>query len=200
VSTHKILCAVSLGSFLVLGAGLIIGAEVRAGGLDDVDLPVQAVVDQTTLDDAQAFDGAYVFDGGQKQQEGVLQAIETAVAALNPLVRNLGRTRLQESNTIPKHLAIETDGEAVSILFDGNGHSAKLDGTPRKAESSHGDKIKVSHRMRGPKLTEFIDGVGGDRHNEFKLSADGSRLTVKVKISSSQLPVPVEYDLSYKRK
>lgn len=203
MSTHKILCALSLGSVLVLVAGLIVGAEVRAGGLNDIatgELPVQAVVDQSTLDHAQAFDGAYVFDGGEKQRDGVTQAIETSVAALSPVVRNLGRQRLAETNTIPKHLSIQVQDDAVAILFDGAGHSTKLDGTPRKVENKQGDKVKVSHRMRGAKLTELLDGVGGDRHNEFKLSDDGSRVTIKVKITSSHLPVPVAYNLTYKRK
>ncbi|KIG16312.1 hypothetical protein DB30_04772 [Enhygromyxa salina] len=171
-----------------------------AGGLHDRDLPVPAVVNQDTLEHARAFDGDFVFDGGQKQRDGVTAAIETSVAALNPMVRKLGRQRLQQSNPILKNLSIRVDDESVAILFDGDGHRAKLDGTPHKTESAHGDKVKVSHRMRGTKLVELLDGVGGDRHNEFKLSADGSRLTIKVKIISSQLPVPVEYDLTYKRK
>lgn len=179
--------------------GLIVGSEVWAGGLDDFELPVQAAVDQNTLDQARAFDGAYVFDGGQKQRDGVGEAIEASVAAINPIVRKLGRERLQETNPVPKHLSIQVEDHAVAILFDGEGHNAKLDGTPLEAKSSEG-KVKVSHRMRGPKLTELLDGVGGDRHNDFKLSADGARLTVRVKITSSHLPVPVEYDLTYKRK
>jgi hypothetical protein len=179
----------------VLVVGLIIGSEVSAGSL-----PVQAIVDQDTLTRAQTFDGEYVFDGGQKQRDGVTAAIETSVAEINPMVRNLGRQRLQETNGIPKHLSISLASDSIKILFDGDGHSANLDGTPYKTQSKQGDKVKVSHRIQGAKLTEFIDGVGGDRHNEFKLNADGSRVTVKVKIVSSHLPVPVTYDLTYKRK
>ena len=203
MSTRKLVCALSLGSFLVLVVGLVVGSEVRAGGLgdmDNVDLPVQALVDQDTLDQAQAFTGTYVFEGGQKQRDGVNEAIELSVASLNALIRNMGRKRLQETNTIPKQLSIQLSGHDLEILFDGDGHSAKLDGTPLKTKDKSGDKLKVSHRMRGAKLTELLDGTGGDRHNTFKLSDDGNHLTVKVKISSSQLPVPVEYSLRYKRK
>jgi hypothetical protein len=164
------------------------------------DLPIAGAVDQDTLARAQSFDGEYVFAGGQKERDGVGAAIETSVEALSPMLRNLGRERLQESNTIPQRLTIDVDGAGVQVLFDGKGYQAGLDGTPIKTESPEGDKVKVSHRMRGASLAQLIDGVGGDRSNDYKLSADGTRLTMTVAITSSQLPVPVEYRLTYKRK
>lgn len=194
-------------SLLVLGgltliAGLV-ASEVWAGGFLDFgadDLPIAGMVDADTLARAHSFDGEYVFAGGQKEREGLDAAIEASVAALSPMVRNLGRERLQESNPIPQRLAIDVDGDRVDVLFDGQGYLASLDGTPIKAESPTGDKVKVSHRMRGASLTEFVDGIGGDRNNDFKLNADGTRLTMTVAITSSQLPVPVEYRLTFKRK
>jgi hypothetical protein len=203
VSSRKIVYAISLGSVLALIAGLIIGSEVRAGGpagLDPDDLPLAAAVSQDALDQAGAFDGEYVFAGGQKERDGVDAAIETSVAAVSPLVRNLGRKRLRETNPVPKKVSITTEGDAVEILLDGKGHSAKLDGTPVKFQTAQDGKSKITHGIRGSKLVEFIDGTGGDRLNEFKLNKDGSRLTMKVKITSSHLPVPVEYRLTFKRK
>lgn len=230
VSSHKIECATSLGpntcasnigstaaptagsilrarSLLVLGgltliAGLV-ASEVWAGGFlhrGADELPIAGMVDEDTLARAHTFDGEYVFIGGQKERDGLDAAIEAAMEAVNPMVRNLGRKRLQESNPIPQRLAIDVDGDRVQILFDGAGHLASLDGAPIKTQSPQGDKVKVSHRMRGASLIEFIDGVGGERNNDFKLNADGSRLTLTVEITSSQLPVSVEYRLTFKRK
>ncbi|WP_106392294.1 hypothetical protein [Enhygromyxa salina] len=181
--------------------GVVVASDVRAGQLDDLDLPVgTVVVDQDTLDQAGAFDGEFVFAGGQKERDGVDAAIETSVAALSPMLRKLGRKRLQESNPVFASLSISVDGDSAEIAFDNDSHEAKLDGTPIKAKSKDGEKVKVSHRMRGTKLTQLLDGVGGDRLNEFRLSDDGKRVTVKVKIISGHLPVPVEYRLTYKRK
>jgi hypothetical protein len=187
---------------LTLIAGLV-ASEVWAGGFlhfGGDDLPIAGMVDEDTLARAQTFDGEYVFAGGQKERDGLDAAIETAVEALNPMVRNLGRERLKESNPIPQQLAIDVDGDRVQVLFDGKGYLASHDGAQIKTESPQGDKVKVSHRMRGASLAEFIDGIGGKRNNNFKLNDDGSRLTMKVEITSSQLPVPVEYRLTYKRK
>jgi hypothetical protein len=189
------------GLGLTLIAGLV-ASEVWAGGFFNLgdDLPIAGMVDEETLARAESFEGEYVFAGGQKDRDGLDAAIETAVEALSPMVRNLGRERLQESNPIPQQLAIDVDGDRVQVLFDGKGYLTSLDGTQVKTESPQGDKVKVSHRMRGASLAENIDGIGGKRNNDFKLNADGTRLTMTVEITSGQLPVPVVYRLTYKRK
>lgn len=192
----KTVCAVSLGGLLVLSLGFVIASDVRAGDGDVAAGPV----DSEAIAQASAYAGVYTFVGGQKERDGVDAAIEAAMDAISPVLRNIGRKRLQETNPIPKQLNIKVEGGRTEIRFDGEGHSASLDGTPTRAVSPFGDKVKVSHRMRGGKLTELIDGDKGDRHNTFKLSGDGKQLTVDVKITSGHLPVPVEYRLTFKRK
>jgi hypothetical protein len=198
MSSRKIVCAVSLGAFLALAVGFIVASEVRAGGVDD--LPLAGAVDTDTLERARTFEGEYVFAGGQKERDGVAAAIETSVASLNSMIRNLGRKRLTEANPVPKQVSISFEGDKAVVALDGHSYAVSLDGKPIKTKSREGDKVKVSHRMQGDKLVEIIDGSGGDRRNELKLSNDGKRLTLKVKISSGQLPVPVEYRLTFKRK
>ena len=176
----------------------MIASEVRAGNLDD-KVPIPAL-DSSTLEQAAAFAGEYTFAGGQKEQAKLDAAIETSLDAVNVVVRKLGRKRLRETNQIPKSLAIAVSGSDVEVSFDGRSHSAALDQAPIRTTSEFGDKIKLSHRMRGAHLYEFLDGAKGDRHNTFELSEDGKRLTLSVKITSSHLPVPVEYRLTYKRK
>lgn len=198
MSSRKIVCAVSLGSFLALIVGVAVASEVRAGALDPTDVPLAAVTPEI-VEQAQAFDGEWSYVGGQKERDGIDAAIETSVEALSPMLRKLGRKRLHETNSAAKTVSIDIEGESASIHFDGDGHTAKLDGTPIKS-NNQGDKVKISHRMHGSKLDQFIDGVGGDRRNTFKLSQDGQRLTLKVEITSGHLPVPVEYRLTYKRK
>jgi hypothetical protein len=195
VSTRKILCIASLPVLLAVGSAFALLGSSNVEAETTV-----AEVDEETLARAQAFDGEYVFAGGQKERDGVDAAVEASVAGLNPMVRNMGRTRLQEANGVPQRVVIDVNGDRVDVSFDGASHETSLDGVAIKTESREGEKVKVSHRMRGAQLFELIDGVGGDRSNEFKLSSDGTRLTMAVEISSSQLPVPVVYKLTYKRK
>ena len=202
MSFHKYLCAASLCSFVALVSGLMVVSEVRAGSLVDHadDLPVAASVDPSTLEQASAFAGNYQFVGGQKERDAVDAAIETSVDALSPLLRNIGRSRLVESNVVPKNLSIRVEGNTIEALFDGEGFAAGLDGTPVRATNKDGEKVKVSYKLRGGKLSELIDNDKGDRQNTFKLSDDGKTLTVKVTVSSSHLPVPVDYKLTFKKK
>lgn len=199
MSSTKTVCAVSLGSLLVLLTGFFVVTEVRAGGIGD-GLPLPVAVDQDMVAQATVFEGDYVFVGGQKQRDGLDAAIETTLDAVSPLVRGIGRKRLHETNPIPKQVQVAVNGEDVEITYDGFGHAAGLDGKPIKAHAPTGEDIKVSHRVASGKLTQWLDGAKGDRKNTLKLSSDGQRLTVDVEITSGHLPVPLEYRLTYKRK
>jgi hypothetical protein len=202
MSAYKTVCILSLGSLLALSLGFVVASEVRAGGIHDLHegVPAAAMVDDDALARAEAFAGEYTFVGGQKERDGIDAAVETSVESLSPVIRGIGRKRLVESNQVPKLLKIAVTGDDVEILFDGDGYTAKLGDAPVQTKSSQGDKVKVSHRLRGNKLTESIEGGQGGRKNEFRLSSDGARLTVDVTVSSPQLPVAVEYRLTFKRK
>jgi hypothetical protein len=197
VTSRKILCVVSLTSFIGLGIALIVGSEVFAG-----DDPAEAAgeVDADTLAKAGAFVGEYKFVGGQKERDGVTAAIELSLDAVNAVVRNLGRSRLQESNEVPASIEITLDGEVLAIEQAGESYSARLDGVKVKTKNKQGDKVRVLHTLSGDKLTQRIIGDGGERSNRYKLSSDGKRLTLAVEITSDQLPVPVSYSLSYERR
>lgn len=196
MSSRKILWVVSLTSFLGLGIGLVVASEVRAGE----DQGEATVVDAATLEQVGAFVGEYRFVGGQKERDGIDAAIERAVAEVNPVVRGLGRSRLQESNEVPASIEITLDGEVLTIHQAGEAHAAPVDGKKVKTKSKHGDKVHIIHKLGGSKLSQQIIGDGGERTNRYKLSSDGKRLSLSVEITSGHLPVPVEYSLSFERR
>lgn len=195
VSTRKLLCVVSLTSFVGLAAALIVASDVRAG---DEDTTVS--VDSATREKVSGFVGEYRFVGGQKERDGVNAAIERSLVALNGVMANLGRPRLQESNEVPDAIEIVLEGDTLTIHQAGEAHAATIDGTKTKTKSKKGDKVKVSHKLSGSKLVQRIEGDGGERTNRYSLSSDGKRLTLHVEISSGHLPVPVEYSLTYERR
>ena len=196
VSSRKVLCVASLTAFLGLAIALVVTSEVRAG--DEQDETVS--VDASLLSEAGAFVGEYRFVGGQKERDGIDAAIELSLDAVNPVVRKLGRERLRESNEVPASIELVLSGDVLTIHQAGEAHAASIDGTKVKTKSKHGDKIQVSHKFSGKKLVQRIIGDGGDRTNRYKLSSDGKRLILSVEITSSHLPVPVEYSLSYERR
>jgi len=195
VSLSRVVCAAALTTCLAV---LTLACEAQAEALADEG--AVAALDEAALDEVAAFDGDYVFAGGQQEREAIHSAIETSLEAVNPVIRVLARKRLREANTAPRGVSIQVDESEIEVSMDGHGHRAILNGSPAKGTSQHGGKVKVSYRFRDGRLTEFTDGVGGNRHNYMTLSPSGDKLTIKVKMSSSQLPVPVEYRLTFKRK
>lgn len=195
VSTRKLLCVVSLTSFMGLAAALIVASDVRAG---DEDTP--SSVDSATREKVGGFVGEYRFVGGQKERAGVDAAIERSLAELNAVMAGLGRPRLQESNEVPDAIEMVLEGDMLTIHQAGEAHASTIDGAKTKTKSKKGDKVKVSHKLSGSKLVQRIEGDGGERVNRYTLSSDGKRLTLQVEISSGHLPVPVEYSLTYERR
>lgn len=207
MSTKHLVFALSLASAAALVAGLFVASDVRASALESgTELPVEvtdvvaASVDPSMIDQARAYEGMWVYVGGQKERDGIDAAITASMDAVSPMIRGIGTRRLKESNPVPSRISIDLNGEDVTIAFDGDRNKARLDGPAVKGVSPQGDKMKVSHKVKGDKLIQFIDGGGGDRHNHFRLNADGTRMTLDVKITSGHLPVPCKYRLSFKRK
>lgn len=202
VSSHKILCALSLVSVIGVATALVVTSEVRASNVRELAdaVPLEGAVTAETLTEAAAFVGEFKHVGGQKDSEQIDAAIETAVAAVSPLVRGIGRKRLQETNQIPGSVELKLDGEQLGVVQGGEQHEAALDGKKVTSKNQFGDKVKVSHELRGGKLVQTIEGEGGKRINRYKLSSDGKRMTMSVEISSPHLPVSVTYSLSYERR
>lgn len=197
MTSTKVVCMVSLATFLAVMTGLMVGSEVRA---DESGEQVGSA-DADSLERAQAFVGEYKFVGGDEEREGVRRGIETAVDALNPVIRKIARKRLTDTNPVPKRARVTMNGDEIELRFDRDGYRARLGASPRKTTSNYGSEtMKISYEVDGKgRLVELIDGRNGDRHNRVTLSADGNKMTVEVKVTSAQLPVPVEYRLTFRR-
>ncbi len=180
---------------------LIVVSEVRASEARELaEGPTEGSVSAETLKEAGSFAGEWRHVGGDRDREAIDAAIATSMEAVSPVLRGIGTKRLNETNQIAPVIEIGLDGESVSISQGGESYSASLDGAAIRGKSKDGDKVKVTHVLRSSKLVQTIKGDGGMRVNRYKLSSDGKRLTLSVEISSSHLPVPVTYSLSYERR
>jgi hypothetical protein len=63
----------------------------------------------------------------------------------------------------------------------------------------NGSRSKLTQRLEGDRISQVYESEDGRRENEFTFSQDGQVLTLKVRLASSRLSVPVVYVLSYKR-
>lgn len=125
-------------------------------------------------------------------------AIESVVAEMNGLVRNIARKRLTAANEVPSALAIAHDGDTVRITLDGRTYEAKLGGAAKSVTDPNGEASKMRVRMVGKSLHQSFDASQGDRTNIYTPGKAG-RVTMSVRITSKQLPKDVRYSLVFVR-
>ena len=63
-----------------------------------------------------------------------------------------------------------------------------------------GEVFQLSHEFKGDRLVEIFRGEDGNKQESFGVSADGSTLSVDVKVTSPKLPEPLVYRLVYRKK
>jgi hypothetical protein len=149
---------------------------------------------------ADQFQGSYKFAGGAKEKAKIEAALEKATEDMFPGIRGIARNRLAESNFAIAKIEIQSQGSFVKINQVGfRSVTAPSNGVAIPYRSKQGDKTKVSHKMVGGKLVQrLVTGEGG-RENSYSLSADGSTMTLSVRIWSKRLTRDVKYKLTYKR-
>jgi hypothetical protein len=178
---------------LMLVASLVAAAIVTPEATappDDATAPAPAAED--------AFTGKFRFVGGKRQRDRVAEAIESAVESL-PAFHGLARKRLTAANTIPGSVTMKMDGKDLVVVYgDREPQRAPLDGSVREWRGDEG-KVKLKHELRGGKLVQTTWGDGGRRVMVWTLDEAG-RLSVHSTMSSSRLPVPVRYRLSFKKR
>jgi hypothetical protein len=144
------------------------------------------------------FEGNYRFSGGSAQKSAVKTAIESVVDEMGLLSRGIARKRLMSTNDVPSRIAIDTEGQLVTVRIDGRVYTAKLEGSAVKVRDIEGNQSRLRYEMRGESLYMILDGEEGDRYNVFTTRDDGKGITMRVTIASSRLPKSVKYRLTYR--
>lgn len=146
------------------------------------------------------FSGQFRFAGGSQQRSEVTEAVERAVQALLPVFHELARRRLTEANTIPGAVTMSMEGDELVVVYgDLPPQRAPLDGSVRHWRNREGTKVKLTHELRDGKLVQTTWGGGGRRVMVWSLDEQSERLRVRSTMSSPQLPVPIEYRLTFAR-
>lgn len=169
----------ALAAALLLAAG---GAQVAAGPA----MPALA--------------GNYRFVGGDPERKQIEDACEVAIADSNFIVRAVARRRLKPQVAPWDTLTFRWAGTDLEFGVNGRpGVGTHLNGDAISTTSPTGDPMKMRQWFEGKKLVQVFELEVGTRRNEVTLGPDGNQLKMKVQISSSQLPKPVIYELTYKR-
>ena len=147
----------------------------------------------------QELQGTYVLDGAAS--DNIDEVIEQVVKDMNFVRRPLARQRLQGTTKPSQHLEITYTGADVTITTDGNSSvRTPADGKAVEWTRGDGEKVMVTTTHDARTMTRVFRADDGERSNAYRLESDPSTLTMRVVLTSPQLPEPVAYKLVYKRR
>jgi hypothetical protein len=145
------------------------------------------------------FRGAFSFAGGQRELDRVHQAIERAVAAL-PAFKDFARQRLLAANAVPDVVSMTMEGNELVVVYGNHApQRAPLDGSVRKWRNADGGTSKLKHELRDGKLVQTTWSDAGRRIMVWALDDPNGVLRVHSTMTAPQLPVPVRYQLTFRR-
>jgi hypothetical protein len=180
-----------------VAAALALGATIP---VDSQAKPRQepGATEPSKKDEARTCEGEFSYSGGESQRAARDAAIDKLVDDMSMLVRGIARSRLKKATAIPKNINIVRQGDELATIVDGKRFAAKLNGTPVEAEGPNGDKLQLSHRLRGNRIEQTFKGDEGGRRNTYRCT--GERMYMDVTVFSPKLPHELHYRLSFKKK
>ncbi len=144
----------------------------------------------------------------RQQSDDINAKINTAVARMNVVVRQIARPRLRSTNTAYPQLVLTPDATNIRVDMQGRPSvSSPANGQPvlwhretgRTCAQMKGDCVRVSTEWENGRLEQSFQAEDGRRVNVYTVSADGATMTMNVTITSPRLPQPLSYRLVYNR-
>ena len=147
------------------------------------------------------FTGRYGHVGGDAEKQAVQRSIRAATRSLFPGVRGIARRLLARKLPVAPNYEIEVVADRITIVGDdGVSRSAPPDGRSVRGESTDGENLQVRHFYRGNELVQLIASRRGARKNTYVLRPDTGELVIHVEVVSDELPQPIRYVLTYRRR
>ena len=144
----------------------------------------------------------------RQQSDDINAKINTAIARMNVVVRQIARPRLRSTNTAYPQLVIHYDPQNIRVDMQGRPSvSSPANGQPvlwhrdtgRTCPQVKGDCVRVTTEWENGRLEQTFAAEDGQRVNVYTVSPDGNTLTMNVTITSPRLPNPLTYKLVYNR-
>lgn len=143
-----------------------------------------------------AFQGHYMYSGGDRQKQAIRDEIDAATEDLNIALRGLARRKIWKSQQPSTMMTILVDGDDVSIVRSGG--KAEFVGSIAGGSFPVEDKYRGRFKWRSGKLTVNI--TGGDQHTtvRFTVNPDSRTVTMRTTIEHDMLPRPVRIKKTFR--
>jgi hypothetical protein len=144
--------------------------------------------------------GAYGYTLDPDSSADIKAAINETVSPMIFITRGIARSRLTKINPLPERMRVQLGADTVSVAFDDDPPvTAPLDGTvvswlnPLSKETDH-----VHLAVAGDTLRQTFVADDGVRENALIFTSDGSRVVLRVTVTSHRLPKPLTYELLFR--
>ncbi|MEQ1565464.1 MAG: hypothetical protein ABMA64_07495 [Myxococcota bacterium] len=142
---------------------------------------------------AAALGGSWIWSGGAADQAARAAAIDRTVAAMPLLFRPFARARIDAAIPIPSAVTLELTDTSVTVGGLSTGW-----GTPLRYTTPDGADEVVTRRLEAGVLVHDGRQDGGSGTESYRLVGPDA-LEVEIVVESSQLEVPVRYQLHFRR-
>ena len=186
---------------MMMGLGIVAvpmlptGEYVERPAVAEAEPRAVGSVDDRMRKSAERFVGAFAFVGGEAERKARDAAIEDVVSDMGLIAKPIARDKLRAGNEIAERLEITVDGDVVSVSFDGRPFVAALDGSKKRVTGILGDQLDYHVEIGGAHLRQVFTGDRGGRSNSIRRA--GGKVAIDVKVTSSRLPKPLQYRLTY---
>lgn len=142
--------------------------------------------------------GVYTIDAAASDDIGT--AITRGTADMNFAIRSLARNRTAKTNPRYERVEIRRSDTTVSVRYDARpAIEIPVDGRAVPWVREDGSTYNVSVQCSPAQLVMYFESGTGNRTNTLVLQPDGTTLKFNVKLTSSYLPAPIVYTLTYRR-
>ena len=144
--------------------------------------------------------GTYSYAGGARERQALEQAIERTIADMNFITKPIARGRLRDKNPVHPTITIQFPAGLIDVRMAGRSPLRSPDnGSPAPGQGLSNEAIRVTQRIQGATLVTATTSDEGGRRIEFTPAPDGRSLVVRVTVTSPRLPMPLRYQLTYRR-
>ena len=143
--------------------------------------------------------GSYHLDDPAAMQN-IRKAVDKVAVRMGFIVGPIAHDRLMDANQPAQQIVISMAGNEVTVQFDHDQPiTGPADGSTIDWTRDDGEKVRVTTVWQGATLQRAVAGKQATRTVRFTLDGSGEILTVQIQIVSSRLPLPVAYQLTYRR-
>ncbi len=154
--------------------------------------------DEKNAVERNAVEGRYRYAGGAAEDALRKAAIDRAIGDMFFAIRPIARHRLGNATRILPWISFSFSGGQIRTRGPESLDLQSPDGSTI-LHTWRGEKSRATQRLTTNGVMQRFVADDGTGQSEWRLSPDGSTLTLRVTITSPRLPTPVVFSLTYRR-